>query len=132
MPTVLSSTSNDQSFDQLSSSKEDDYSLNRNDRSLDLLLSSKDDITQSEMEMLPTDNYNLREKRFFFNKNQFVVTSVLTTFAFVNQTVTATVNLLNPVPAAGAGPCMPNASGPRVTCVNCLPPGFVVCPAPAG
>ena len=77
------------------------------------------------MEMLPTDNYNLREKRFFFNKNQFVVT----TLAFVNQTITATVNLLTPAPAAGAvAPCVPGAN----RCVNCLPPGFVVCTAATG
>jgi hypothetical protein len=102
-----------------------DSSLYGKDRSLDLLLSSKDDITQSEMEMLPTDNYNSREKRFFINKNKFIVTSVLTTYAFVNQTITATVNLLNPLPV-GAGFCAAPA-----TCVNCLPTGFVVCPAAA-
>ncbi len=91
------------------------------------------------MKMLPTDNYNSREKRFFINKNQFIVTSVLTTYAFVNQTITATVNLLTPAPAAGAF-CVPaaavvDATGaittPAVICVNCLPTGFVVCPAAA-
>ncbi len=83
------------------------------------------------MEMLPTDNYNSREKRFFINKNQFIVTSVLTTYAFVNQTITATVNLLNPAPAppVGGGFCDPTVPA---TCVNCLPTGFVVCPAAAG
>ena len=92
------------------------------------------------MEMLPTDNYNSRGKRFFINKNQFIVTSVLTTYAFVNQTITATVNLLTPAPAAGAF-CVPAAAvvdstgaitTPAVICVNCLPTGFVVCAAPAG
>ncbi len=79
------------------------------------------------MEMIPTDNYNSRGKRFFINKNKFIVTSVLTTYAFVNQTITATVNLLTPPPAAGAnGFCDPTG-----TCVNCLPTGFVVCPAVA-
>ena len=114
-----------------------DSSLYGKDRSLDLLLSSKDDFTQSEMEMLPTDNYNSREKRFFINKNKFIVTSVLTTYEFVNQTITATVNLLNPAPAAGNAFCVPNPGAvgppvvPRVVCVNCLPTGFVVCPAAA-
>ncbi len=117
-------------------------SSQRNDRNLDLLLSSKDDFTQSEMEMLSTDNYNSREKRFFINKNRFIVTSVLTTYAFVNQTITATVSLLNPAPAAGAvAPCEPAAAvppdpdantpgTPAVICVPCLPTGFVVCPVP--
>ena len=91
------------------------------------------------MEMVPTDNYNSREKRFFINKNKFIVTSVLTTYAFVNQTITATVNLLNPLPAADAPvPCVPAAAGtdangdptPAVICVPCLPTGFVVCPVP--
>ncbi len=91
------------------------------------------------MEMLPTDNYNTREKRFFINKNRFIVTSVLTTYAFVNQTITATVNLLNPPPAANAPvPCEPKEATtggtdpptPAVICVPCLPTGFVVCPVP--
>ena len=82
------------------------------------------------MEMLSTDNYNSREKRFFINKNRFIVTSVLTTYAFVNQTITATVKLLNPAPAAAGKFCTP-AAAPVVTCVNCLPTGFVVCPAAA-
>jgi hypothetical protein len=116
-----------------------DSPLNKNDRNLDLLLSSKDDITQSEM--VPTDNYNSRDKRFFINKNQFIVTSVLTTYAFVNQTITATVSLLNPAPAApaGGGFCTPDPGDPTATppvlpvvCVNCLPTGFVICPAAAG
>ena len=81
--------------------------------------------------MVPTDNYNSRDKRFFINKNQFIVTSVLTTYAFVNQTITATVSLLNPapVPPTGGGFCTPAAA---VVCVNCLPTGFVICPAAAG
>ncbi|KAK4010396.1 uncharacterized protein LOC116934718 [Daphnia magna] len=88
--------------------------------------SSKDDVTSGEMS--PAD-YISREKRFFFvNKNQFVVSSTITTFSFVNISTTATVNLLNPAPAPGAGNCRP-AVGP---CVNCLPAGFVLCPVPAG
>ncbi|EFX72944.1 hypothetical protein DAPPUDRAFT_110231 [Daphnia pulex] len=101
-----------------------------NDQSLDFVLSSKDEITQSEMEIGPDDK-NRREKRFFFNKNQFIVTSVVTTYAFVNQTITATVNLLSPPPAAGAAnPCDPTVAG--AFCVPCLPTGFIVCPAAAG
>jgi hypothetical protein len=110
---------------------------------LDLLLSSKDDFSQSEMEIGPGDKSNSREKRFFINRNQFIVTSVVTTYAFVNQTITATVNLLNPPPAAGAPvPCVPAAAvidpttlavtTPAVICVPCLPTGFIVCPVAAG
>jgi hypothetical protein len=101
-----------------------------NDQSLDLVLSSKDDITQSEMGIGPDDK-NKRGKRFFINRNQFIVTSVVTTYAFVNQTITATVNLLSPPPAAGAAnPCDPTVAG--AFCVPCLPTGFIVCPAAAG
>jgi hypothetical protein len=109
---------------------------------LDLVLSSKDDFSQSEMEIGQADKMsNSREKRFFINRNQFIVTSVVTTYAFVNQTITATVNLLNPPPAAGAPvPCVPAAAvvdmgvvtTPAVICVPCLPTGFIVCPVAAG
>jgi hypothetical protein len=114
-----------------------------NDQSLDHILSSKDDIsTQGEMQIGPDDK-NRRGKRFFFYKNQFIVTSVVTTYAFVNQTITATVNLLSPLPAVGAAnPCVPAAAvidpttgavtTPAVICVPCLPTGFIVCPVAAG
>jgi hypothetical protein len=106
-------------------------------------LITTDDFTQSEIEIVPVGKYNSRDKQFFINKNQFIVTSVLTIYAFVNQTITATVYLLNPLPAAGAPiPCMPaeaiidlidpTNNTPAVICVPCLPPGFVVCPAPTG
>jgi hypothetical protein len=94
---------------------------------LDLVLSSKDDVTQAEKEVGPDDK-NSREKRFFINRNQFVVTSVVTTYAFVNQTITATVNLLNPLPTPTGVACAPDVT---VFCVPCLPTGFVVCPAAA-
>jgi hypothetical protein len=95
---------------------------------LDLVLSSKDDVTQAEKEVGPDDKSNSREKRFFINRNQFVVTSVVTTYAFVNQTITATVNLLNPLPTPTGVACAPDVT---VFCVPCLPTGFVVCPAAA-
>ncbi|KAI9559223.1 hypothetical protein GHT06_016012 [Daphnia sinensis] len=98
------------------------------DRSSEQLWSSKDDVTSGEMS--PAD-YISREKRFLFvNKNQFVVSSTITTFSFVNITTTATVNLLNPAPAVAAGPCVPAVGPPAVPCAGCLPAGYVICPPP--
>ncbi len=102
-------------------------------RNLDsLLLSSKDDAVSSDD--TPTLDH-LREKRFFINKNQFVVTSLSTTYVFVNATVTKTVNLISTatdaVPAVPPAPCVPNKNN-GIACVSCLPPGFIVCTAPAG
>jgi hypothetical protein len=105
-------------------------------RNLDSLLSSsKDDAVSSDD--TPTLDH-LREKRFFINKNQFVVTSFSTTFVFVNATVTKTVNLLTTAAGVvlGAGPCVPLVPAMPAPvpngCVTCLPPNFVVCPAPTG
>lgn len=103
------------------------------DHSSEQLWSSKDDVTSGK---ISSTDHNSREKRFFFvNKNQFVVSSTITTFSFVNVTSTATVNVLNPPPPPGAVPCVPAAPAVPIVppiCVNCLPPGFVICPAPAG
>ncbi|XP_057369563.1 serine-rich adhesin for platelets-like [Daphnia carinata] len=62
-----------------------------------------------------------------------LTTTTMTSFVFVNQTITQTVNLINPAPAVqcagdttgdnvvtGPGECVP---------VACLPAGFVVCAA---
>ncbi len=105
----------------------DRLDLDLDPHSSSILSSSKDDINLPEIST--EDDHNSREKRFFFiNKNQFVVSTVFTTFVFVNSTITATVGLLNPPPAVLPN-CVPAAGAP---CVNCLPSGFVVCPAPAG
>jgi hypothetical protein len=94
----------------------------------DLLSSSRDDIITSGDQMSSaTAENNFREKRFFINKNQFVVSSVVTTFAFVNTTVTRTVNVLTPTPTAQ---CVDTA-GSTSPC-GCLPPGFIVCPPATG
>ncbi len=110
---------------------------NLNDDDLDLLSSSMNDIDLPNLSRSEDDQHNFREKRFFINKNRFVALSVSTSFVFVNSTIRATVNLLNPVPAPGAGPCVPVPAIPApvapavpVTCVGCLPPDFVVCPPP--
>ncbi|EFX72943.1 hypothetical protein DAPPUDRAFT_325731 [Daphnia pulex] len=94
------------------------------DRSVNTLLSSRDDVSD---ELSTADH--LREKRFFYaNKNLFVVSSTITSYAFVNTTVTVTVNLINPPPAVQ---CSAVAAAAVPQCVACLPAGFIVCPAPA-
>ncbi|EFX73044.1 hypothetical protein DAPPUDRAFT_110178 [Daphnia pulex] len=108
-------------------------SLPQEDRSIsDLISSTKDDPTISDE--ISKAHYTLRDKRFLINKNQFVVSSVVTTFAFVNTTITATVNLLNPLPVAVVPPvaCVPGAPGATPVCVQCLPIGFIICPVAAG
>jgi hypothetical protein len=104
--------------------------LSSRDRSLNLLSSSKDDNTVDEISA--SDHYFNRDKRFFINKNQFIVSSTLTTFSFVNTTVTVTANLIPPaLIAANAGACDP--AGAKVPqCIPCLPAGYVVCPAVNG
>jgi hypothetical protein len=97
-----------------------------NAENLDLLSSSRDDVITSGDQMSSgTAKNNFREKRFFVNRNQFVVSSVVTTFAFVNTTVTRTVNVLTPPPTAQ---CDDTAAKP----CGCLPPGSIVCPAATG
>lgn len=115
-------------------------SLSQEDRSSisDLISSTKDDITNISDEISKAAHYTLRDKRFLFNKNQFIVSSVVTTFAFVNVTVTPTINFLNPLPAppaAGVAPgaCVPGVAPARTPqCAPCLPPGFIICPVAAG
>jgi hypothetical protein len=104
-------------------------------RNLDSLISSSKDDAVSSDDTTTLDH--LREKRFFINKNQFVVTSLSTTFVFVNATVTKTVNLLTTFAGVGlVGPCVPTSTAGQPispnACVNCLPQGVVVCTAPAG
>ncbi|XP_046459059.1 uncharacterized protein LOC124205646 [Daphnia pulex] len=85
------------------------------------LVSSRDEVVINDGKIL-TAEHNLRGKRFFVNKNQFVVSTVVTTFAFVNSTITRTVNLITPPPAAQC-----DAAAAATACA-CLPSGFVVCP----
>ena len=101
------------------------------DRSSSVLSSSRDDETTDEMSA--THHYFRRDKRFFINKNQFVVSSTFITYAFVNTTVTVTANLIPPAEAA-VGQCLPAAvdaaaAGVAVG-VACLPTGYIVCPVP--
>jgi hypothetical protein len=89
----------------------------------DELVSSRDEVVINDGKIL-TAEHNLRGKRFLVNKNQFVVSTVVTIFAFVNSTITRTVNLITPAPAPNA-PCDGLAAA---TACACLPSGFVVCP----
>ena len=110
------------------------YRLLPTELSTELLpsLSNFDQISSSKFENTygekSTGDDSIREKRgFFINKNQLVVSSTLTTYAFVSTTVIATVNLINPPPAVQCKAAA--ADGGDVQCVNCLPSGFIVCPA---
>jgi hypothetical protein len=101
-------------------------------RNPEQISSSKDDyIDYGETS---TTDQHLREKRLFFiNKNQFVVSTTVTSYSFSSTTSTVTVNLINPPPAAQCSAvATPTATPPIVQCVACLPAGFIVCPAAAG
>jgi hypothetical protein len=115
MPTELAPPSSVRNTEQISSSKGDyiDYG-----------------------ETSTTDQH-LRAKRFFFiNKNQFVVSSTVTSYSFFSKTSTVTVNLINPPPAvqcaAEADPKPTGNKPPVEKCVACLPAGFIVCPRAEG
>jgi hypothetical protein len=90
-----------------------------------LLSSSKNDEITTKLDS--------REKRFLFaNKNQFVVSTTVTSVSFTRTTATVTRNLLNPPPPANciaqaAAAVAPAVSNPQ--CVACLPAGYIVCPA---
>ncbi|KAK4010679.1 hypothetical protein OUZ56_019810 [Daphnia magna] len=64
-----------------------------------------------------------------------LTTTTMTSFVFVNQTITQTANLINPAPTAQ---CAGDADGdgvvtpPECTPIACLPAGLVVCAAAAG
>ncbi len=109
VPTVVLSSSDQ--FHQLSSSKNDD-------------VNNDDDISAAFSDS--------RRKRFlFFNQNQFVVSTTVTSYSFSNTTLTITRNLLNPAPAAGVN-CqnIAAAANPAIPqCIACLPAGYIVCPA---
>ena len=104
--------------------------------SMKFLSSSKDDTGDG---MSPPAHFS-RDKRFFMNRNQFIVSSTVTAFTFVNTTQTVTVNLLNPVPGVGAPAlCVPGApAGPNnnpvagAPCAVCLPSNFILCPVVPG
>jgi hypothetical protein len=100
----------------------------RQDHGLDVLSSSRDDVIPEEVSMT---YQHLREKRFFYaNKNLFVVSSTVTSYAFVNTTTTVTVNLL-PAADVAALACVAGGTGAvpaAPICVACLPAGFIVCP----
>ncbi|XP_032798353.2 uncharacterized protein LOC116935079 [Daphnia magna] len=94
-------------------------------RNLDQLSSSKDDAALEELSAI--DQSQIRRQRLLFlNRNQFVISSTVTSFSFSNATVTVTKNLFN---ANQAVQCLaaPDVNMPQ--CIACLPPGFIVCNA---
>ncbi|XP_046459113.1 uncharacterized protein LOC124205684 [Daphnia pulex] len=95
--------------------------------SYEQLSSSKDDEELTFSDMSTMMGQHPREKRFLFaNRDQFVVKSTITTFSFFTAVSTVTRNLLNPPPAAQ---CQAVAMANVPQCVACLPAGYVVCPA---
>ncbi len=100
---IIASPYTSDQFHQLSSSKDEAY------------IGETSSVTQ-----------NLRKKRLFFlDKNQFVVSTTITSFSFANSTLTVTRSLL-----AAAGQCLEVAAAGAVPqCVACLPSGYVVCAA---
>lgn len=100
---------------------------------------NKEEISSSKGDYIDygetsTTDQHLREKRLFFiNKNQFVVSSTVTSYSFSSTTSTVTVNLINPPPAAQCqAVAAPDDDPPVVQCVACLPAGYIVCPPAAG
>lgn len=105
-----------------------------------------DDITHGEVSH--ADQMTIRDKRFFFSNGVFsngilnngllgnglaggsamAAVSAVTSYAFVGVTLTQTVNLVVPAPAAQ---CDPAAIAPAIAtpCATCLPAGYIVCPA---
>lgn len=81
-----------------------------------LTSSQGDDVDQGA-----TEDHHSRGRRFVFvNRNKFVISSTITTYAFVPTILTETINLLTPVP---------NKQCAKTVCANCIPPGYIVCPA---
>ncbi|KAK4010434.1 hypothetical protein OUZ56_019577 [Daphnia magna] len=108
----------------------------------DILHPTKDDITHDEGSN--ADQTNMRDRRFFSSNgilsngllgnglfgssSAMGSASVVTSYAFVATTLTQTVNLVVPAPAAQ---CNPAAVAPEVPvpCATCLPEGYILCPA---
>jgi hypothetical protein len=67
---------------------------------------------------------NLRDKRFFLNRNSFFTSTTVTSYSFISTIITQTVTL-GPGTAAvpGAVPAVPAVPG----VLKCLPAGYFVC-----
>ncbi len=97
----------------------------------DSLISSQNaEIPFGEMSKVDQFMANLRDKRFFLNKNSFFTSTTMTSYTFISTTITQTVSL-GPGSAA-----IPGSAGPPVVpevpavpgVLRCLPAGYSVCP----
>lgn len=94
------------------------------------LISSQNEVP-SVSQMSKADQFmaNLREKRFFLNRNSFFTSTTLTSYSFISTIITQTVTLgpgTAAVPAVVGPPAVPAV--PAVPGVlKCLPAGYFVC-----
>jgi hypothetical protein len=94
------------------------------------LISSQNEVP-SVSQMSKADQFmaNLRDKRFFLNRNSFFTSTTLTSYFFISTIITQTVTL---GPGSAAVPAVPGTPGtPEVPAVpgvlKCLPAGYFVC-----
>ncbi len=97
----------------------------------DSLISSQNaEIPFGEMSKVDQFMANLRDKRFFLNRNSFFTSTTMTSYTFISTTITQTVSL-------GPGSALiPGSAGPPVVApvpavpgvLRCLPAGYSVCP----
>ena len=96
----------------------------------DSLISSQNaEIPLGEMSKVDQFMANLRDKRFFLNRNSFFTSTTMTSYTFISTTITQTVSLGPGSAAVIAGPGGAPAAVPAVAGVlKCLPAGYSVCP----
>lgn len=93
------------------------------------LISSQNEVP-SVSQMSKADQFmaNLRDKRFFLNRNSFFTSTTLTSYSFISTIITQTVTLGPGSAAVPAGPGgMPEAVDPVPGVLKCLPAGYFVC-----
>lgn len=93
------------------------------------LISSQNEVP-SVSQMSKADQFmaNLRDKRFFLNRNSFFTSTTLTSYSFISTIITQTVTLGPGSAAVPAGPMDMPAAVPAVPGVlKCLPAGYFVC-----
>jgi hypothetical protein len=93
------------------------------------LISSQNEVP-SVSQMSKADQFmtNLRDKRFFLNRNSFFTSTTLTSYSFISTIITQTVTLGPGSAEVPAGPMGMPAVVPAVLGVlKCLPAGYFVC-----
>lgn len=95
----------------------------------DSLISSQNGVPFGEMFKADQFMANLRDKRFFLNRNSFFTSTTMTSYSFISTTITQTVTL---GPGSAEVPAGPNNMPPLVPAVpgvlKCLPAGYSICP----